>query len=85
MFGKFSFFWEKKTKTMTFREHPQRVTLKTCDLRLDTWDTDYISDNCEQQYQQLHCDPWIKSDGDSIPNSYNGLYYGQNFCGKFAM
>ena len=39
--------------------------LATC----DTWDTDYISDNWEQQYQHLHCDPWIKSDGDSIRNS----------------
>ena len=42
--------------------NPQRAILETCDLRLDTWDTDYISDNCEQQYQQLHSDPWIKSD-----------------------
>ena len=57
-----------KTMTYTFREHPQRA-LETCDLRLDTWDTDFISDNWEQQYQHLHCDPWIKSDGDSIRNS----------------
>ena len=40
-----------------------------CDLRHDTWDTDYISDNWEQQYGQLHCDLWIESDGDSIRNS----------------
>ena len=48
IYRKFSDF--RKDKTMTFREHPQKVTLKTCDLRLDTWDTVYISDNCEQQY-----------------------------------
>ena len=40
----------EKTKKITFREHPHGVTLKTCDLRLDTSDTDYISDNCDQQY-----------------------------------
>ena len=36
-----------KTKTMTkaFREHPQRAVQDMCDLRLDTWDTDYISDD----------------------------------------
>ena len=44
-----------------------------CDLRLDTWDTDYISDNWEQQYEQLHCDLWIQSDGDSIRNSCDVL------------
>ena len=33
-----------KTMTYTFREHPQRA-LETCDLRLDTSDTDFISDN----------------------------------------
>ena len=33
------------TLPMTFREHPQRAILETCDLRLDTKDTDYISDN----------------------------------------
>ena len=49
-----------------FRQHHQRAVLETCDLRLDTWDTDYIADNWEQQ---LHCDPWVKSDGDSIRNS----------------
>ena len=38
-------------------------------MRLDTWDTDYISDNGEQQYLQLHFDLWIKSGGDSIRNS----------------
>ena len=38
------------TLAMTFREHPQRAILEICDLRLDTWDTDYISDNWEQQY-----------------------------------
>ena len=26
----------KNTKTKTFREHPQRAVLETCDLRLDT-------------------------------------------------
>ena len=58
---------------MTLREHPQRAILETCDLRLDTWDTDYISDNWEQQYGQLHCDLWIESDGDSIRNSCDVL------------
>ena len=48
--------------------HHQRAVLETCSLRLDTWDTDFISDNWEQQYQHLHRDPWIKSDGDSIRN-----------------
>ena len=33
------------TITMTFRKHPQRPILETCDL----WDTDNISDNREQQ------------------------------------
>ena len=28
-------------------ENTQRAVLETCDLRLDTWDTDYISDNWE--------------------------------------
>ena len=40
-----------------------------CNQGHDTWDTDYISDNWEQQYEQLHCDLWIESDGDSIRNS----------------
>ena len=44
-----------------------------CDLRHDTWDTNYISDNWEQQYGQLHCDLWIESDGDSIRNSCDVL------------
>ena len=30
---------------VTFREHPQRAIQETCDLRLDTCDTEYISDN----------------------------------------
>ena len=47
--------------------------LEICDLRLDTWDIDYISDNWEQQYEQLHCDHWIQSDGDSICNSCDVL------------
>ena len=46
-----------------------RANLETCDLRLEPWDTDYISDNWE------HCDPWIKSDGDSIRNSCNVSSY----------
>ena len=41
----------------------------SCDLILDTWDTDYIADNWEQQYKQLLCDLWIKSDRDGIRNS----------------
>ena len=36
---------------MTFREHPQRPILETCDL----WDTDYIYDNWEQQSQHSWC------------------------------
>ena len=44
-----------------------------CDLRHGTWDTDYISDNWEQQYGQLQCDLWIESDGDSICNSCDVL------------
>ena len=32
----FRFLEKAKTMTMTFREHPQRVTLETPDLRLDT-------------------------------------------------
>ena len=58
IFGKFSDF----LKVFRFFE-------SFCDLRLDTWDTDYISDNWEQQYEQLHCDLWIQSDGESIHNS----------------
>ena len=34
-------------KTMTIEEHPQRTILGTCNLL----DTDYISDNWEQQTQ----------------------------------
>ena len=37
----------KKTKTMTIEEQPQSTIIETCDL----WDTDYISDNWEQQSQ----------------------------------
>ena len=32
------------------RLHNSRAILETCDLRLDNWDTDYISVNWEQQY-----------------------------------
>ena len=52
-----------------FSEHPQIAFLETCDLRLDTWDTDNIPDNWEQQYKHWHWEPWIKCDGDSIFNS----------------
>ena len=45
----------------------------SCDLTLDTWDTDYIADNWEQQYKQLLCDLWIKCNGDSIHNSCDVL------------
>ena len=48
---------------------PQRAIQETCDLRLDTCDTECVSDNWEEQYQQLHCDLWIKSDRDRIRNS----------------
>ena len=44
-------------------------------MRHDTGDTDYISDNGEQQYYHLHCDPLIKSDGNSIRNSGYALNY----------
>ena len=64
---------------MIFREHPQRAIQETCDLRLDTCDTEYISDNWERQYQQLHCDLWIKSDGDRIGNSCN-VFLIWTFC-----
>ena len=40
IFRKFSDF-RKRQKTL--REHPQRAILETCDLRLDTQDTDYTS------------------------------------------
>ena len=30
------------TMAMPFREHSQRAVLETCDLRLDTLDTDFI-------------------------------------------
>ena len=46
----------------------------SCDLTLDTWDNDYIADNWEQQYKQLLCDLWIKSDRDRICNSCDVLY-----------
>ena len=52
-----------------------QISWKSCDLTLDTWDTDYIADNWEQQYQQLYCDLWIKSDRDSILNSWDVLLY----------
>ena len=62
------------TLVMTFGEHPERAILEICDLRLDTWDTDYVSDNWKQQYEQLHYDLWIQSDGDSIRNSCDVFY-----------
>ena len=31
-------------------KHYQRAVQETCDLRLDTWDIDFISDNWEQKY-----------------------------------
>ena len=73
MIGPKKWQWQRPDKNtmtmiMAFREYPLRAIKETCDLRLDTWDTDYISDNWEQQYWQLHCDPWIKSDGESICN-----------------
>ena len=39
-------------KNFRFSENTMtlRLILETCDLRLDSWDTDYISDNWEQQY-----------------------------------
>ena len=39
-----------KDNDKEFRQHHQRAVLETCSLRLDTWDTDFISDNWEQQY-----------------------------------
>ena len=44
IFGKFLDF----LKVVRFFEN-------CCDLRLGIRDTDYISDNSEQQYEQLHC------------------------------
>ena len=46
--------------TITLREPSEQS--KRLDLRVHTQDTDYISDNLEQQYQHLDCDPSIKSD-----------------------
>ena len=45
------------------------ISCHSCDRTLDTWDTDYLADNWEQQYKRLLCDLWIKSDRDSIRNS----------------
>ena len=59
-----------KWKCLDFWKNFQ-IFWKSCDLTLDTWDTDYIADNWEQQYKQLLCDLWIKSDRDSICNSCN--------------
>ena len=64
IFDNFDNFWMFSDSWGVFR-----VFESFCDLRHDTWDTDYISDNWEQQYGQLHCDLWIESDGDSIRNS----------------
>ena len=61
-FGKFSDFWKIFRflenfqifgKISDFRKvfrFSKRASLETYGLRLDTWDTDYISDNWEQQY-----------------------------------
>ena len=51
----------KKTKTMTIDEHPQRTILETRDT--DTFLT------IENNNLNIHSDPWIKSDRDSIRNS----------------
>ena len=62
-------------------KHYPRTIWETCDPWDMSSDNDYewwgdmnwpkLTDNREQQYQHLHCDPWIKSDGDSICNSYD--------------
>ena len=52
IFGKFPDFWKNFQifgKLSDFQHH-RRAFLETCGLRLDTWDTEYISDNWEQQY-----------------------------------
>ena len=55
----------KKTNTMTIaKKNPQRTTSETCGL----CDAGYISDNWEKNLN-IHSDPWIKSDRDSIRNS----------------
>ena len=64
IFNNFDNFWMFSEFWGVFR-----VFESFCDLRQDTWDTDYISDNWEQQYGQLYCDLLIESDGDSIRNS----------------
>ena len=58
--------YNEKEKDNHNEEHPQRTILETCDI----WDTDIISDNWEQKLN-IHSDPWIKSDRDSIRNSCN--------------
>ena len=70
----------KKTKTMTkaFREHPERAVLDTCDLRLNTWDTDYISDNWEPEFMTIFVIwQWIVT-LDSIRNSCDVWVYNLN-------
>ena len=42
--------YKDKDNDKEFRQHHQRAVLETCSLRLDTWDTNFISDNWEQQY-----------------------------------
>ena len=66
----FQIFWKFSDFLKVFRFFVNfRLFESFCDLRLDTWDTDYFFDNWEQQYEQLHCDLWIQSNGDSIRNS----------------
>ena len=55
----------KKIQNYSFKKNIF-IHVKIRSLPIDHWDTCYISDNWEQQYGQLHCDLWIKSDGDSI-------------------
>ena len=90
-FQKISVFWIFFSIFRKFSDFLKvfRFFERFCDLRHDTWDTDYISDNWEQQYGQLHCDLWIESDGDSIRNSCDVLlviltFHGGNWqlCSK---
>ena len=77
IFGKILDFWNFSKiflKNLRFFENCQifgkfQIFWKSCDLTLDTWDTDYFADNWEQHNKQLLCDFWIKSDGDIIRNS----------------
>ena len=56
--------WPDQQKDNEKEEHPQRTFLDTCDL----WDNDTFL-TIENNTLNIHSDPWIKSDRDSIRNS----------------